>query len=230
MAKSGEGDGVSDSADREDDPEVTAITRKLDRTGDTLGAIEQLQALIIERTGQIPVVTPEMLAAANAPRGAAGESSETEAEAEVDIDAPVDWSLPVRELAGPQPGFSPWIDPELTAAAQDTAPREFTDVSTQVFAVFSASEPEPEPEPEPAATPHALPLEQLEQQFDPDVVDDADDVRTPAPLPVSEAPRPPAPMPTPVAAAAPAPGSVPLPAPLPVPARRRHRFWPFGRR
>lgn len=218
--------------DEDDDPEVTAITRRLDRTGDTLGAIDELEQLLIERTGQIPVVSPELLASAArgegpvGPRAADAEQAvHARAENQAELEAApesaadsdeIDWSLPVAEPLDPAPGFSPWVDPDAIAAAFDaTAATEFTDVSTKVFAVFSADKVVAEPEP-PApieSVPVMLPAAPVEDFDELDGIDD----------PVGE--LPPAP---PEPEAEPEPVTVPVPEPA-APARKR-RFWPFGRR
>ena len=244
------------------DPEVTAITRRLDRTGDTLGAIDALEQLLIERTGQIPVVSPEILAAyaerAEAtPRpeaepqpessgSAAPEEDETPEEASPDeiADEPsVDWSIPAPTPIEPAPGFSEWVDPDAIAAAYDPEHgREATDVSTKVFAVFSApeepteepsaeqgDEPEPEPTrtPEPEADPAHDPEPEQAQAADADEeeLDGIDDLAGPH----AEAPIP---TPAPAAPAPPRPAEPVTPSQEerePAPPRRR-RFWPFGRR
>ncbi|GAA4155778.1 hypothetical protein GCM10022286_05190 [Gryllotalpicola daejeonensis] len=278
--------------DHEDeDPEVTAITRKFDRTGDTLGAMDELEQLLIQRTGQIPVVTPDLLAAHAArlerarpavevkadveaeagpdasPEAAAREHAEpgpvVEAEAAEPAGAPapegageasgIDWSIPPVVPLDPAPGFSPWIDPEATAAAIDTTPApEYTDVSTKVFAVFSADRaaPEPERQPEPVPEPdreaEAAPVQPAPdvapaaepesptaaaQPID-DELDGIDDLADTPRAPLAEPePRPeatPVPVPVPVHASTPEPEPEVPPAPEEPP--RKRRFWPFGRR
>jgi hypothetical protein len=202
-----ESEGEPD-ADDGGDPEVTAITRRLDRTGDTLGAIDELEQLLIERTGQIPVVTPELLAAHSArlarptqpdavtqdaaehdaPEPDGTEPDGTEPDAGESVAAEVDWSIPAPVALDPAPGFSDWVDPAAIAAAFDAeAGHEFTDVSTKVFAVFSADRAETE---RPAAAPGAT---------------------SAAPEPAGVEPRP---LPTPVSASErPATGSSPTQAP-----------------
>ncbi|WP_344752407.1 hypothetical protein [Gryllotalpicola koreensis] len=203
-----------------DDPEVTAITRRLDRTGDTLGAMNELEQLLIERTGQIPVISPELLAAHSA-RIERTEALQASAEPEQEQPSDpvlIDWALPARAPLDPAPVFDPWVDPEAIAAAFDAdAGQEFTDVSTKVFAVFSAERLEAErSEPEPAPEPQPVPVPALESE-DLDELDGIDDL-------VSAPPPPPAPL------AAEPPPNEPAPAeeePAPKPKRR---FWPFGRR
>ena len=206
MQKGGSEDGVSQPGD-DDDPEVTAITRKFNRTGDTLSAIGELEQLLIERTGQIPVVTPELMAAhaARTAQAAAPLAAETiVAEPEQ-----IDWTIELPERLDPAPGFSDWVDPEAIAAAYEPqAALEFTDVSTKVFAVFSAERIEAErpvvAEPEPELEPEREP----ELEPEPEA----------APQPAKE----PEPSPEPERA-------TPAPEPPAEPPRKR-RFWPFGRR
>jgi len=196
-AIAGEMDAAHEHPDDDDaDPEVTAITRKFEESHDTLGAINDLQQLLIERTGQIPVIQvpqpaaaepavrqPEAPAPAPAPEASAPAIAEPERPAAVvepeqepelmsepdglPLEPLLDWALtPVPEPAN-APGFSPWVDPEQIAAARDDAPaRSYSDVSTQVFSVFSAKPDAPfvpdEPEvldgaPAEPAAPEALP-------------------------------------------------------------------------
>jgi hypothetical protein len=246
VEKGGNGDGVSRAGDPamddDADPEVTAITRKFDRTGDTLGAIGELEQLLIERTGQIPVVTPELLAA-HASRIARAEASAPAPGAEPALEpepAPVpepdlDWEVILPPPLDPAPGFSDWVDPVAIAAAHDPqAGLEFTDVSTKVFAVFSADraeperapepEPQPEPEPAPAPEPVAEEFDEPDEPDEPDEIDGIDDLAGAGAAP-------------PLAAAAsvqaaPEPEQAPEPKQAPeiaAPPRKR-RFWPFGRR
>lgn len=212
--------------DEHEDPEVTAITRRFDRTHDTLGAMNELEQLLIERTGQIPVVTPELLASHARRLERADAASEPgpwpEAAAEPAAEPAVDWTIDVPAPLDPAPGFSSWIDPAATAAAIDTAPREVTDVSTKVFAVFSAdrpaAEPEAEPEPEPesatAPDPERTPEPAVEPTPEPeDELDGIDDLTAPPEL-----------------VAAPTASVHPEPPPPAEERPRTRRFWPFGRR
>ena len=271
MRKGGKGDGVSrsgDPAEDEDaDPEVTAITRKLERTGDTLGAIDALEQLLLERTGQMPVVSPEMLAAyaermetepePETPRTAEPEQAEPAEPVQPNenlAEAPIDWSIPAPAPIEPAPGFSEWVDPEAIAAAFDPEHgREATDVSTKVFAVFSApdepaaeqvaepeaesgAEPEPTREPEheaaPAADAGAVASEEELDGID-DLVEPQNAATNPAPAWAISAPAPAAPASPrradPVAPSWDDSASPSQEAGEPAPPRKR-RFWPFGRR
>jgi hypothetical protein len=240
VEKGGNGDGVSRSGDPgmddDADPEVTAITRKFDRTGDTLGAIDELEQLLIERTGQIPVVTPELLAA-HASRIARTEqpapAPEPTPEPEPAPEPDVDWEVTLPAPLDPAPGFSDWVDPGAIAAAYDPqAGLEFTDVSTKVFAVFSADRaeperaPEPEPQPEPVPEPAPEPVaEEPGETQEPDALDELDGIddlagaEAAAPLPAAAS-----------LPAAPEPEQSPAPAPEIAAPPRKRRFWPFGRR
>jgi hypothetical protein len=243
MVESGHDGGVSGGAD-DGDPEVTEISRRYDRTGDTLDAIQQLEQLIVRRTGQIPVVTPEMLAAAAAAKRGAVARDDTApppllqppatvetpvVPAQPDAKASVDFDLPAPVELDPAPTFSPWVDPELVAAAQaGRVQAEYADISTAVFTLFSA-QPEqaaaaaehalpPAPEPEALAPapesgiPVPLPVHREDDDgLDHDVVDDA---AQPHELPAELVPQP---------AVAPAPEPAPKP-------QKRRRLWPFGRR
>jgi hypothetical protein len=234
VEKSGDSSGVShpgqSGIDDDADPEVTAITRRLDRTGDTLGAIHELEALIVERTGQIPVITPEVLAAAaRAKQPAPAEAAVAPAPVEVpDLD--IDWSIPEPVELDPAPGFGEWADPELTAAAIDDSTPDRTDVSTKVFAVFSADPPAVEPEP-PAASagdPDAENVASVHIETwasDADEIDELDGIDDLDPEAL--APRPATP-PRTAPPTAPAAESAPVATPAEQPKRRR--FWPFGRR
>ncbi|GAA4193085.1 hypothetical protein GCM10022288_26290 [Gryllotalpicola kribbensis] len=216
-------DVETDAPPESDDPEVTAITRRLDRTGDTLGAITELEHLLIERTGQIPVVTPELLAA-HAARLAAAEPPASDGE-EAGADA-IDWSIRTEPPLDPAPGFSEWVDPQATAAAFDPQPAvEFTDVSTKVFAVFSADRAEadrPAPQPDTASAPEIAPTPTAAEDDDLEGIDD---------LAPEAAPVPPSvPVASPIAATPEAEEPAePEPQPEQEPPRRR-RLWPFGRR
>ena len=265
MQKGGNGDGVSHTGD-DGDPEVTDITRRYDSTGDTLGAINELEQLLIQRTGQIPVVSPELLAA-HAARiaqadAAAADAREPEAQAQAQASEPdgaeespqpaIDWSIVPIEPLEPAPWFSDWIDPEKTAAAFDArAATEFTDVSTKVFAVFSADPPaveapaidaaavdaaaieapapEVSPEPEPEADPARDDATNV-PAHDADELDGIDDpvhgTPPPAPAPIASSGEPSASPPVTPPPAAPAPLA---PGPDPAAAPKR-RLWPFGRR
>ncbi|MFC4244448.1 hypothetical protein ACFOYW_13810 [Gryllotalpicola reticulitermitis] len=180
MDKSDNDNGVSRSGDAgtgddDSDPDVTAISRKLDDTGDTLGAIQALEQLIIERTGAIPIITavpvpepgptptrapePEpatttVVEAESVAPAEVAEPAQVAEPANVEVDAAdIDWSLPEPTAFDDEPGFSAWVDPEQIAAAYDSEPKpSYSDVSTQVFAVFSADRSEPEPPPEPTST------------------------------------------------------------------------------
>jgi hypothetical protein len=218
------GHGASQPGDEDDDPELTAITRRLEETGDTRGAIDELQELLVQRTGAIPVVTPEMLAA-HREAAAAPVPAPAPAPAPVPVPA-IDWSLTPTAPLSPAPGFSAWVDPAAIAAAlEPEAPREVTDVSSKVFAVFSAERLEPA-----AAEPETVAGDEE--------VDGIDDLAEPQPAP-QPAPAPAAP--APVAPAPPQPPvrvepPTPVPAktydePLPPPvAPKKRRLWPFGRR
>jgi hypothetical protein len=100
-------DAAHEHADDDDaDPEVTAITRKFEESHDTLGAINDLQQLLIERTGQIPIVQVPPLAAATA-------STEPIAEAEA----------PFRpEEAGPEAASEAALAPGESGAAAAAEP------------------------------------------------------------------------------------------------------------
>ncbi|MCL2515269.1 MAG: hypothetical protein FWD85_10935 [Microbacteriaceae bacterium] len=212
-AIAGQMDASREPDDDDDDPEITAITRKLDATHDTLGAITELQQLLIQRTGAIPVIQlPQAAAAAAAPANEEVEPAgraeaepvveaentpprEPEAEPTADPEAVhaapadevpgfareeepdtdstptdelIDWAVePITEPAN-APGFSPWVDPAAIAAAQDTQPaRSYSDVSTQVFSVFSAERLEPAAVPEPEVAPAPEPAPQQPQPLPP---------------------------------------------------------------
>jgi len=228
MDKSDSGDGVSQSgdsggADDGADPEVTAITRKLNNTGDTLGAIHDLEQLIIKRTGAIPIIRTDA-------------SPEPAVEPEPEPASPeIDWSIPEPPQIDDEPTFSPWVDPQAIAAAQDDAPiPSYSDVTTQVFAVFSADRDEPQPEPEPAPEPEPTPIPvplptpladptasldvtpppQLDDLDDDDVIDDDDHAALAGLVPMASAPAP----------------ATATPAPAPPEPPKRRRFWLFGRR
>ncbi|AYG05041.1 hypothetical protein D7I44_16950 [Gryllotalpicola protaetiae] len=263
MSHSGDG-GVDD-----DDPEVTAITRRLDRTGDTLGAIDELEQLLIERTGHIPIVSPELLAAHGArmaqaeqappetrwtvsagaepdsgaasgaePKPAPEHEAEPEAEPERADPDEVDWSIPARPPLEPAPGFSAWVDPAAVTAAFDAqAASEFTDVSTKVFAVFSAermdetgpvfampAQAAPARVEDPPASPPLIstvpvpePSGSTEELDELDGIDDLVGVETPAPMPSAPPPS--------TAEHEPATLADDQSAGKP-----KRRFWPFGRR
>ena len=218
MQKGGNGDGVS-HIDAPDDPDVAAITERLNDTGDTLGAIGELQQLIIERTGHIPVISPELLAAHAAridqtgdehPAAASEPIPEARPEPEQESVA-LDWSIAAPEALDPAPGFSAWVDPEAIAAAIDTTPRVLTDVSTKVFAVFSAERADAEPAVAVPETPVEPPAEPAPAP-EPEAVADSEATPEPEPAPEPESAHTPAPAVAEPAAAA------------------KRRWWPFGRR